>query len=314
MRKTVILTVLLSLLLFASLLTVSKVVQRVVARVNDQIITKTELDSRKNSMRRSAYTRYSGEKLDKALSDIEDTTLQKMIEERIFIQRAREMGMQIDQVVDRYLDNFKKKNKIKNEEELKKKLKQQNMNISSLREEIKRSVIPQIVVRRETERSLDVTQHDMKEYYNNHPEEFRRQPEITVYNIYISKDRENASDLAEKVSKSLKKGTAVMDVIDIHSLDSSMARPKTYKKGDLKSALEKKAYKLKPGETTSPVETENGFFVLKLIEKHTKKLQSFEEVDKEKIKKKLKDQLFTEKKKEYLQKLKDRYFIKIYKE
>ncbi len=308
MKKTIVL----STLLFVGInYSFARVVEKIVARVNEIVITQSELKERKESLSVRAYQTLSGTDLDKAIKEIEGETLTAMIKEAVLLERAREMGMDESKITTHYIQNFKEQNKIGSDEELDELLKKEGMSRDDLVSEIKRSVIPQYVISQEVSKNLEVSDSEITDYYNSKESEFLQPPEITMENVFISKQDNNAREKAYKFSEELHKGTAIVDALEFFDLDSSMGQPLTYVKGDLVKKLEDKAFSMEIGEISEPIETDSGFHILRLLSANKSGRVPIDKV-REDIIEKLKAEKYESALKNYLDELENQYFIKVY--
>ncbi len=296
--------------LFSSLV-FARVVEKVVARINEEAITKSQLEKRKESLSVKAYQSLSGSELDSALMHIEEKTLEMMVNEIMLLERAREMGMEESKIINHYIQSFKEQNKIESDEKLDEMLSREGMAREDLIQEIKSVVIPQYVINQDVSSKLEITGSEISEYYESHPDEFLLDPEVTIENVFIPGTDNDAENNARNFSSEIRKGTAVVDAINSFGLDPGLGEPRTYSKGDLVDELERQAFTLNPGEVSDPIKTRSGFHVIRVVSVNKTGRIPLSEV-KEKITEKIKDSKYEASLIKYMEDLKKQCFVKIY--
>src|SRR5437867_3292627 len=66
----------------------AEVVDEIVAKVNDDIVTKSDLDAEEQGLLQELYRRYSGTELDGKVAQAKKELLRHLIDRRVLIQRA----------------------------------------------------------------------------------------------------------------------------------------------------------------------------------------------------------------------------------
>ena len=92
----------------------AEVVDEIVAKVNDDIVTKSDLDTEEQGLLQELYRRYSGTELDGKVAEAKKELLRRLI--AVLIQRAAHIDM--TKMQDFYLESFKDQQNIKSDKEL----------------------------------------------------------------------------------------------------------------------------------------------------------------------------------------------------
>ena len=144
-----------------------------------------------------------------------------------------------------------------------------------------------------------VTDEDLKNYYQSHPQEFGGDPEVRVRHIFLPL-REDASP--EEVAKARAEGERVLQRLKTGEDFAKVAKqvskgPSAQDGGDLgwlrhgtiDQRLEEAALALKPGEISKPVRAGPGLHLFKVEEKRLAGAKTFDQA-KEEIRQKLFEQ------------------------
>ena len=286
----------------------AEVVDEVVAKVNDDIVSKSELDGEEQALLQQLYHDFSGAELDSKVAYAKANLLRQLIDRRILIQRAGHL-FDVNKMQDFFLQQFMDQQNIKTEKDLEKMLAQENMNIVDWKRKLVEFFAPQQVLRAEVTERIAISEADAQAYYDAHPAEFTVPAEATVREIVVTvsgADRAAARKKAEGL-----RAQAVAPGADFAAIakESSDAGTKSQggllgmvKKGDLAAPLEAAAFSVPVGEVSEVIEVEHGFHILKIDARTDSNLKSFETVRGD-IETKLQGERFEVASKAYLKKL-----------
>jgi len=130
------------------------VVEDVVARVNDQIITRSDVERAETQLQQDAQqNKMSAGDLALAQRDM----LRDMIDEQLLLSKAKELGLNADADVIRKLDEIRKQNHMDSLDDLKKAAEAQGVNYEDFKAQIKNGILKKEVVRDEVGRKLQLT-------------------------------------------------------------------------------------------------------------------------------------------------------------
>src|SRR4029077_14970412 len=110
----------------------AEVVDEIVAKVNDDIVTKSDLDTEEQGVLQELYRRFSGKDLDGKVAEAKKELLRRLVDRRVLIQRAAHI-FDMTKMQDFYLESFKDQQNIKSDKELEKLLSEQGMTMADLR-------------------------------------------------------------------------------------------------------------------------------------------------------------------------------------
>ncbi len=270
------------------------ILEQVLVKVNGDIITKTDLEQRQiATLRQKDPTLRPDDDaaLQKALAEITPAVIVDAVDELLILQRGRELGYAMsNEQFDSIVDNIKKENKLEDEDQFQAALKQEGMTIADLRKQLERTMIVQRVQQTEVMSKLQVTDAELKMYYDSHRETFTTKPQMTLREILVSvptSDRgvnvgleEEAKAKAEDIRKRLVAGEPfarlAADLSDSPSkANGGLVGPITM---DVLAPEFQQALKdLKVGDLTPVMRTGRGFQVVKLETMETATVKPFDE-------------------------------------
>jgi peptidyl-prolyl cis-trans isomerase C len=180
--------------------------------------------------------------------------------------------------------------------------------VKDILEEAKKKVIIAKFVKTEVEDKIRVSDGEMKKYYEEHKDEFKKPEMWRASHILVATE-----DEARAVQSALAGGKSFQDLAREKSIDATAARLGDvgyFRKGQVMPEFENACFSLKVGETSGIVRTQFGYHIIKLTDKRPESVQSFEEA-----KTTIEDDIKTLKRGEMLSKLvtdlKNKYRVRI---
>jgi len=253
------------------------VIDSVVAVVNDDVITRHELDDRVREVVRQL------QKQDTPLpaADVlEKQILERMINDILLAQYAKETGVRVDDVqLNQAITRIAQQNNFPSLAEFRAKLEADGVDFMKFREEIRGEIISTRLREREIESKLVISDGEVDNYLANKAkmgnagEEFHLAHILVVVPEQASAEKiQAARERAEQALSQLKSGTDFAQV----AAGSSDAKD-ALKGGDLgwlpgdriPPLFANELQNLKPGQTTAVLRSPSGFHILKLVEKRS---------------------------------------------
>ena len=278
------------------------IIEKVVAVVNGEVITLTELQERALILKKNLG------KEDIPLRDI----LKKLILDTLEVQRAKELGLSVDDhVVDEYINNLVKKEGI-TMEQLKENLREWGVSMNLYRQEIRRRILISKVLNLEVRSRIAVPDEEVKEYYMKVRDKRFHQPPIAhVEDVFIAAsngDMAKAKSLAKEVYEEVKLGEPLKKIATLKNL--RYADLEDVKKGELVEPLDEFIFSSKAGDV-GLIEVENGVHIVKVDSMKEEVYVPYDQV-KEKLRRELEAKRADELYRKWLQKLQKRAFIKVF--
>lgn len=297
------------------------VVDEIVAKVNGDIVTKSELDKNsRDAIGALQQQGLKGDDLRQALTERQKDVLRDRIDQLLLVQRAKDLNINVDTEVSKYLADLQRQEKIADPDKFHELIRQQSgMPFEDFRQDVKNNLMTRNVIGQEVARKINISHDEIAAYYNAHKSEFVREEKVFLREILVSTDGKDAAGTAaaEKKANDLynraSKGERFAELARDNSDAATAAQGGDlggYTKGYMPAALENVVWTMKPGEVTKPIKTEHGYLILK-VEDHTKAGQaSLSDVEDE-IREKLYSPRMQPKIREYLTELRKSAFLEI---
>lgn len=257
------------------------IIEQVLVKVNGEIITKTDLEGRQIAALRQKNPNLRPESdaaLKAALADVTPSVIVDAVDELLMVQKGKELGFTMStERFNSIVENIKKENKIESDEALTAALKQENMTMADLRRQLERTMLIQQVQQQEIMGKLQVTDTELKTYYESHKDEFGTVPSITLREITINvpataaginvAQDDEAKKKAEEVRAKIIAGEPFARLASDYSDSGSKANGGLVgplQKTDLSEDLQKAVEGLKTGGVTPVLRTTRGYQIIKV--------------------------------------------------
>jgi peptidyl-prolyl cis-trans isomerase SurA len=252
----------------------AELLEEIVAWVNGEIITMTDMEQEEQAMVAEAYKRYTGAELDENVKAMRQGLLVEMIDRKILLDRARAMFSDIEGVKDTYYEGFKESQGIADDAEFARMLEQEGMTVASFKLRLLEMYAPEEVLRYEVGNRISVSDEEIESYYQDHPEMFALEDQLTVREIVLLADtdvkKEARRSDAEQVVERARSGEDFTELAREVSEAGTKAEGGLLgelKRGDLSTQIEEVAFGLGLGEVSDPIETPYGFHILTVEER-----------------------------------------------
>jgi parvulin-like peptidyl-prolyl isomerase len=296
-----------------------EIIDKIFAVVNGEIISYSELKSAENEMTRFIAQQYEGEELEKQVNEMKKNLLNRLIEQKLILSYAKEEDFNVDGVVELIIKDIKKQNNINTDEELKAALASQGLDYAQWKKQLKETQVQQQFISQEIGPKINIDSSSIMDHYKKNIKDYTIPAKISLNCIFLNKENYLApSALKEKmktIDTELEKTPfeeAAKKYSELPSEDNNYFLGE-FKQGELDAKIEEASFKLKKGEHSNWIETENGFYITHLFNRTESKLVEYKLV-REEIENKLR--LVEQEKllKEYIEQLKKESHIKIYEE
>jgi len=246
----------------------------IAAIVNNEVITRNELEARRNIVER----RMKGQGIAMPpLEQLERQLLERLIVDRAQLQLAKELGLRVDDIMlDRAIARIAEQNKM-SMPEFRLLVEREGTPFAKFREEIRDEITMQRVREREVDNKLQIAESEIDNYLASQAGALQSQQEFNLAQILV-RIPENASaeqiaerrQRAQEVLRQLKAGADFSKLAATYS-DASDA----LKGGDLgwrnqdrlPQLFVQAIANLKQGEISEIIKSANGFHLLKLVGK-----------------------------------------------
>ncbi len=293
----------------------AELVERIVARVNDRLITQSEYDQRIAVAVRSARNP-AGD-----TAQLRTQVLEDMIREKLLDERAKEMAVSAtDEEVEAAVQRVKAQYNLKTDAEFDAALADSGMNRDDLRRQMRETITLQKVIGRDVASRMDLTDDALRLEYERRKEQFYAVPasaEVAEIVIRFSPGDAGAQAQAaakiEEVRGKIRGGGAFGDLAKEYSEGNTSDRGGELgkvSKGELVEALDVAIFS-SADEYPAPALLPDSIHLFRVTDRKEASFKPFAEV-KEDLRKRIADELYEKRFKEYMDKLRREAFIKIY--
>jgi len=301
----------------------SRTVEEIIARVNNEIITRSELDKARVTAREDAEQeckgRCSAEELKIQIEDRQKNALRDLIDQSLLVQRGKDMGISVETEVIKRLDQIRIQNNLGSMEDLEKAVSGTGINWEDFKDNIRKGLLTQRVISQEVGSHITVGKEEIAKYYEQHKKDYIRPEQVALREIVVSTDGKKDSELpdlkkkAETALKRVKDGEEFGEIAKRFS-DGSTAKQGgflgVYKRGELSKELEDTVFQMKKNALTDILDTKQGYLILQVLEHYDEGEQSLSKVEGE-----ITDKIYSErmepKLRDYLKTLREQSYVVI---
>ena len=276
------------------------VLEAVLVKVNGDILTKTELEQRQIDALRQKFNGQvdpamlkNDAEMKAQLATVTPKILVQAVDEMLLVQKGRELGLKLsDEQFKEVVANIRKQQGLEDDAKFQQALAQENMTMDDLRKQLERQMMIEQVQRQEVGSKLNITEEEARQYYASHLSEFTEPASITLREILVSvpADKQGAfnaaqdqdakkkiADIRTRVLKGEDFAKVAEEVSDSSSKkNGGLIGP--FSKNDISPQLQEILDKMKPGDITDPLRTQQGYQIFKLESVKPPVVQPFEKV------------------------------------
>lgn len=251
-----------------------QLVDRVIAVVNDDVITRYELNEQKRAV--AAQLKRQGVAMPPD-AELDAQVLERFINERVQLQYAKENGIRADdETVNASLQRIARENKM-SMQQFSAALAKDGVSVEKFRDELKNEIVLSRLRDREVESRVVVTDAEIENYLALAKAQGANQAEYQLAHILVlvpeqatPEQVETRKKRAEEALRQLNAGTAFGQVAAVFSDSNDAVQGGTlgWRQADrLPTLYAESANKLKTGETSGVLRSANGFHIVRLLDK-----------------------------------------------
>ncbi|MFB3814819.1 MAG: peptidylprolyl isomerase [Terriglobales bacterium] len=269
------------LCLTATAFAADTVVEEIIARINNQIITRSELQKSREQMLNELRQQGVSE-TDPRAQEEQRNLLRSLVDQQLLVQKAQDLGLTADTELIKRLDEIRKQMKLESMEDLEKAAQAQGVSYEDFKQNLRNTILTQQVIQREVGGQIHITREEAQQFYNEHKAQMEQPETVQLSEILISpaakegeqptpEDLSAAEQKAREALAQIKGGKDFAEVAKQYSNGPTAAQGGDlgqFKRGTLAKELEDKTFAMKPGEVTDVIRTRQGYVILKVTE-HT---------------------------------------------
>ncbi len=274
------LTILLALLMLTGVISPQPtyaVDDAILAVVNDELITLKDLrDYVRGTYVALVAEGRDPEDINKVMLDLEINGLNKLIEDKLLLSKANEIGMNVkEKLIDQKLEEVK--GRYNSEQDFMKALVSNGVTVTDLRKKIVEQLKIAFVIDHEVKSKIYVNPQEVTDYYEANMERFQDKEKIFVESIYIpyESNRKDAIKRANVALELIKNGEPFTEVAKEYSKASSLGE---VERGQLLPKIEKIVFHLERDKPSDVIEVESGAYIFLVTKKFPAQLASLSDV------------------------------------
>jgi peptidyl-prolyl cis-trans isomerase SurA len=256
------------------------VVDQIIAKVNGDIVSQDEVRRlSREAQQELKQQNVSGAQLQTAVEERQKNALRDRIDELLLIQRGKELNINVDSEISKYIASLQRQSGITDSEKFHDYVRQQSgMTYEDFLSEAKNQSLTKEVIGQEVGRHINIAPKEIQDFYDAHKAEFVREEKVYLSEILISTQGKDAAGVAaaakkaKQIADDANKGQRFGDLARDNS-DAGTAKDGgalgSYKKGELTAEIEGAVWDLPKGSVTQPVKIPTGYEIFK-VEEHTK--------------------------------------------
>ena len=267
----------------------AEIVDRIVAVVNDDVITLIELKgSLKPYMEKIRSLGYPPEKEQELLFKVRKDMLDRLINQKIEDQEIKRSKVEIsEEQIDQTIERIKETNYL-TDEQIRAALTKDGLTMEEYRKQIKSEILRTRLVNLKVKSKIVITKEDVKAYYEKHIEEYGGKQKYHLRNIIMNvplfSDTNKKLEIKarmDEILEKLKVGES-FEVLAAKYSESPAASDGgnlgEFEFDSLSPQLQKAIEKIKPGECTPMLDTDQGYQIFFLEEILSAQGKTLEEV------------------------------------
>ena len=299
-----------------------KVRDAVVAVVDRDVITRTQVLNEAAERLREIPADRPPEERDRVIAQTLALVLRRMIDDKLIAAEGQRLldanepfRQRVEEQVTQRTEDERRK--AGGETAFRDKIRESGVSYDEYRKGIQQDIIREVVIVQFVLRDLSVSPDDLRRYYQEHQDRFRETSQVKYRQIFIQADRYESRRKAREVAD------YVMELIgkqhDFAKLAAEYSNGPRAQEGGLydfqnrgarPAPIDEVLFSLAPGQVGGPIETEQGFTILRVEEKKEGRLKPFEEVQSE-IEKELLDERRTRRYAELIDRLQREHHVEM---
>jgi peptidyl-prolyl cis-trans isomerase SurA len=273
--------------------TKSVVVEEVIARVNNDVITRSDLERARNEMKQEQQQdcpKCTPEEINEKVAAEDKNVLRDLIDNSLLVQRGKDMNVNVETEVIKRLDEIRIQNNIASMEDLETQIDKSGVSYEDFKSNIRNQLLQQEVIRHEVGSKIILDHAELQKYYDEHKSEFVRPEQVTLREIFVSTEGKPESEVPELRKKAdgllqRVKGGEDFGELAKHFSDGSTAKQGgdlgKFEHGQLASNIEQAVFGLQRLQTTDVIPTKTGFLILQVGEHYAAGQQPEDKVENE---------------------------------
>ncbi|UCD57096.1 MAG: SurA N-terminal domain-containing protein [Candidatus Hydrogenedentota bacterium] len=296
-----------------------RIIDGIAIIVNRDAILVSEINEAMMPLIQEYRSKYAGAELKQRVAELRKTIVDQAIDTKLILQVAREKGITADEkTVDARVEVVK--SRFPSEAEFLEVLAARGITYREYRDQVAEQVLVQETIRLVLGADISVSDNEIQEYYESHPDEFITERKVKLAQIFLTIPSGSSPEEMERLrQKGEQLRILIEDGIEFSELAGKYSEGPYRGKGgvvgvvgprEILPELEEIAFGLKTGEVSLLIQTRYGLHILKALEAIPPRKITFDEA-KPLIEERVREMKRGEKYKEWIKKLREDAFIDV---
>ncbi len=251
----------------------AEMIDRIVAVVNEDIITKSELEESMIPFIADYRLRYGDEIMEEKIDEARQDALNRLIEERLILQEARKRKVAVEDFeIEERIDDVKRR--FRDEAEFYQAINASGVSLSRLKKKYEEQIMMRKLINAIISNRVNISPTQISAYYHGNIKDFTM-PDMARFKVFFRRySEEQTPDQAELIASSALRRIREGEEFDMLVRQFSQG-PNTDHGGDMGympegstiPELEEQIRQLKPGSVSGIIKTDSGLYIIMLVDK-----------------------------------------------
>lgn len=265
----------------------SRILDEIVAKVNNEIITMTDLNKSLSQLRTAMQVEFNNpQELEREFSKRRKLVLRTVIQNKIMVQKAEELGItsDIDLDVSQYLEEMRKEAGIPSLDVLDQYFRQRGSSLEEYRNNVKEQMITRSLLQQFVYSKITLLTPEVEAYYEENKARFTLPGEVQLAEILFlteGKDKQVVRRAAQEALQRLENGETFGEVARDVSEGPTASRGGdigTFSKGSMNDSLERVVFELPLGSYSEIIESDYGFQIVQVMNRTEARIKPLQDV------------------------------------
>lgn len=303
-----------------------QVVDEVIAQVNDDVITLSML--KRESRERIDALKQSGMSEQEAAAEVakrQAELIATLVNEAVLLQKGKELDLanEVEAEVNRRMLEVAKEQGIPTIEKLEAAMRESGVDPTLTKQTMRTEIMKQAVIQQEVDRKtfFGLTMDELKKYFNEHQDKFRKPETVTLSEIFLSIAGKNEADVqarANELVTQLRSGADFGSVAAANSerenngvrvAPTNKGKVGTFEMPNLRGEIANAVKNVKVGGISDPLKTPDGYQILRVDERTA--ASSASTFNENQVREAITIERSPKAREDYLQRIRDDSYIKV---
>jgi len=258
-----------------------QVVDEVIAQINDEVITLSML--KRESKERIEALKQSGMSQEEAATEVskrQPELIATLVNEALLLQKGKELDLsnEVEAEVNRRMLEVAKEQGITTIEKLDAAMRESGVDPVATRQTLRTEIMKQAVIQQEVDRKLffGLTLDELKKYFDEHQDKFRKPENVTISEIFLSSAGKNEAEVKARALELVRQLRAGADFSKVAAANSERevngvrtapqngGKVGAFEVPNLRQDIADSVKNVKVGGVSDPLRTNDGYQIFRV--------------------------------------------------